>query len=333
MVKKLLIVALSVGSMASFANAQDGPRKKILFFTKSQGFQHSVITRSAADPDKLAHAEQIFADLGAKAGYDVVVSKDGNMFAPQSIGQFDVFAFYTTGDLTQDSDKFAMKKNADGKNVPDPEHLIHKEPGMPAGAKEAFLEAIKNGKGFIGFHCASDTFHSADYGKRQVVFTRSQNEKGEDAFDPYIAVLGGEFMTHGKQQDATLKTIDAKFPGASAFDGVKFVEEWYSLRNFAPDLHVILAQDCTGMDGPMYQREPYPETWSRMHGKGRVFYTSMGHREDVWTRSDFQTLIKGALDWTSGRVETDTTPNFKEATPGAEKGKAPVATSSPAAAK
>src|SRR5689334_10664886 len=112
--------------------AASGPRKKILFFTKSSGFQHSVITRPQDDPQKLAYAEQILTDLGNRNGFDVECSKDGTILTPDNIARFDVFAFYTTGDLTRDSDKYATKKDADGKDVPDPSRLLHKEPGMPA---------------------------------------------------------------------------------------------------------------------------------------------------------------------------------------------------------
>ena len=48
------------------------------------------------------------------------------------------------------------------------------------------------------------------------------------------------------------------------------------------------------MKGEDYQRPNFPATWARMHGKGRVFYTSMGHREDVWTNPIFQNLLAGA---------------------------------------
>jgi uncharacterized protein len=300
--------------------AQDsGPRKKVLFFTKSSGFQHSVITRPADDPTKLAYAEQILTDLGAKNGFDVTCSKDGTIFgSPEKIKEFDVIAFYTTEDLTKDSDKYAKKKGPDGKDVEDRDHLLWKEPGMPPGGKEAFLEAIKNGTGFIGFHSASDTFHSKPKIKGKPEMLRDVNEKGEDAFDPYIQMLGGEFIVHGKQQKSRLKAFDPKFPGAEAFNNESFVEEWYSLKNFAPDIHVILAQDTTGMEGPMYQRAMYPETWARMHGKGRVFFTSLGHREDVWQRPDFLALTVGALNWTSGKIDVDIPPNLKQATPEAD---------------
>ena len=47
----------------------------------------------------------------------------------------------------------------------------------------------------------------------------------------------------------------------------------------------------------------------------RVFYTSMGHREDVWTNPMYQGLLLGALGWATGRVDADLTPNIKEVTP------------------
>jgi type 1 glutamine amidotransferase len=296
-------------------NASAAERKKVLFFTKSQGFQYSAITRPKNDPTKLAFAEQLLTDLGAKHGFDVTCSKDGTIFSPENIAKFDVFAFYTTMDLTKDSDKYDTMKGPDGKNVPDPSKRLHREPAMPPGAKEAFLDAIKNGKGFIGFHSATDTFHTPNAKGNML---RDVNEQGLDVFDPYIQMIGGEFIRHGKQQKATLKAIDPNFPGAAAFDNASFVEEWYSLKNFAPDLHVILAEDNTGMVGDMYQRPPFPQTWARMHGKGRVFYTSMGHREDVWEKPEFQALVVGALKWSSRQIEADVTPNIKQATPGAD---------------
>jgi type 1 glutamine amidotransferase len=52
-----------------------------------------------------------------------------------------------------------------------------------------------------------------------------------------------------------------------------------------------------------------------MHHKGRVFYTSMGHREDVWKNATFQQLLAGALAWSLGQVQADIPANLKEAAP------------------
>jgi type 1 glutamine amidotransferase len=273
------------------------PRKRILFFAKSSGFQHTVIARDKDHPEKLAFAEQILTDLGARRGFDVTCSKDGGIFAPASRDSFDAFVFYTTRDLTT--------AGVDG------------QPPMSPADKAGLLDAIHNGKGFVGIHSASDTFLATTPVGKDLL--RNIDEHGQDNFDPYIKMLGGEFISHSKQQqETTLRCVDEKFPGAAAFKDARFVEEWYSLKNFAPDLHVILVQETAGMTGDQYVRKPYPETWARMHGKGRVFYTSLGHREDVWQKPAFQDLLIGALSWSTGRIDADMTPNIKQVTPEAD---------------
>ena len=128
-------------------------------------------------------------------------------------------------------------------------------------------------------------------------------------------MVGGEFIRHGAQQKSWMRVTDKKFPGAQDVADFNMHEEWYSLKNFAPDLHVILVQDTEGMKGLDYERPNFPATWARMHEKGRVFYTSMGHREDVWENKTFQQMLGGALDWVFGRVEADVTPNLKDVAP------------------
>jgi hypothetical protein len=69
------------------------------------------------------------------------------------------------------------------------------------------------------------------------------------------------------------------------------------------------------MQGAPYQRPDFPATWARRHGKGRVFYTSLGHREDIWTNPFFQTIALGGLRWATGLVDYDVKPNIGEVTP------------------
>jgi hypothetical protein len=113
-----------------------------------------------------------------------------------------------------------------------------------------------------------------------------------------------------------MTVADPSFPGAASL-GPSFAkhEEWYSLKNFADDLHVILVNETKEMQGRHYRRPPYPATWIRNHGQGRVFYTSMGHREDVWTSPEFQSLVIGGITWAVRDAEADTTPNIQTVTP------------------
>jgi len=58
------------------------------------------------------------------------------------------------------------------------------------------------------------------------------------------------------------------------------------------------------MTGNMYQRPAYPATWVRPYGKGKVFYTNMGHREDVWTNSVFQAVLTAGINWTLAKKDS-----------------------------
>ncbi len=272
--------ALLSAGHATRAFAASAAPKKVLFFTKSSGFPHSVVTRQDGQP---AHAERILTELGQTHGFEVVASKDGRLFDPDKIGQWDAFVFETTGDLTTEG--------------------TDKQPPMSSEGERAFYEAIRGGKGFVGIHCATDTFG---------------HHRNQGPEDPYIQLIGGEFVGHGKQQEARIRVVDPAFPGASSFgrDAFMLNDEWYAQKNLASDLHVIFAQVTEEMDGTDYDRPDYPETWARMHGEGRVFYTSMGHREDVWENPKFQGLLIGALSWVTGQADADVEPNVSGVTPG-----------------
>ena len=134
--------------------------------------------------------------------------------------------------------------------------------------------------------------------------------------DPFIHMLGGGFVSHGPQQAATMRITSPGFPGMKGLgESFKLREEWYAMKNFAKDLHVILVQETKGMKGGCYQRPPFPSTWARMQGKGRVFYTAMAHREDVWAGQPFQQVLLGGLAWTLGNANADVTPNIEKVTP------------------
>ena len=55
-----------------------------------------------------------------------------------------------------------------------------------------------------------------------------------------------------------------------------------------------------------------------MHDKGRVYYTSMGHREDVWTNETFQKVLLGGIAWALGNVDVDIPANISKVTPEAD---------------
>ena len=249
---------------------------RILFFTKSARFEHSVIAQKNGAP---SFAEKILTDMGAKGNFTITTTKDGGAMTPENLAKYDLLMFFTSGDLTQEKQK-------------------DNSPPMTPEGKAAFIAAVKNGLPFVCVHNGLKTFD------------------GSKTIDPYVEMLGGEGIGHGKIQMGKNICVDTKFPGFEGLaDGISINEEWYSNKNFAPDIHVLLVQDPAGMKDGVYQRPPYPASWARIFGKGRVFVTSMGHLEETWSSPVFQTLLNGGIQWALGRVEADIRPNLETAAP------------------
>jgi type 1 glutamine amidotransferase len=257
--------------------------KRVMMFTKSSGYEHSVIHREGG---KLGLAEQIVTDLGAQHGFEVLATKDGRVFSSDDLPHFDAFYFHTTGDLTTEG--------------------TDKNPPMTPEGKQRFLALIHDGKGFCGTHCAADTFDTSG----------DRFDPKPQPLDPYLQMLGAEFLAHDAQQKARLIVADKSFPGIQPLgDGMDVMEEWYPFRDFQPDLHVLTILETSGMQGPHYQRPAYPNSWARMHGEGRVFYTGLGHREDVWGAAWFQSFLVGGISWALRDVDADVTPNLLRVAP------------------
>ena len=284
------ILVLVITFFLAAVSVSAGP-KKILFFTKSSGWEHSVISWKDGRP---SFAEKILLEFGKSNNWEFTFSKDGSKFSPDYLAQFDAVSFYTSGNLCSEG--------------------TDKQPPMTPAGKQALLECVRSGKGFIGIHSATDTFHTAN-----------ESQKGPDRYlnhgtnaDPYVCFIGGEFIIHGAQQVATNRVVDPTFPGLESIgDSFAFIEEWYSLKDFAPDDHCLTVIDAPHMNGSMYERPTYPNTWARMEGKGRVWYTALGHREDVWTNPTFQQMLVGGIKWALGEVSADVTPNIQTVAPGA----------------
>ncbi len=176
---------------------------------------------------------------------------------------------------------------------------------LPVPDKDAFLAWIKSGKAFIGMHAATDTFHG---------------------YPPFVEMIGGEFKTHGPQVEVDIINQDQQCPACRHLAGRWPVfDEIYQFKNFDRNkVHGLLTLDKHPND-----KTPgdYPIAWIKEYGKGRVFYTALGHREDVWdaTWKDgkgerknspevakaYQQHILGGIKWTLGLEQGDLTPQTK----------------------
>lgn len=160
---------------------------------------------------------------------------------------------------------------------------------LPLADREAFLNWIKAGNAFIGIHAAADTFHK---------------------YPPFIEMIGGEFKTHGPQVEVECLVEDAAHPATKHLGkSQKVFDEIYEYKNYNRErVHMLLALDKH--PNPKMNKEPgyFPLAWCHMYGKGRVFYTALGHREDVIEAEWYKRHVDGGIQWALGQAEGSAKP-------------------------
>jgi type 1 glutamine amidotransferase len=271
--------------LGTFLNAQEIKPAKVLHFTRSQTFEHG--------PAKLQNDGTTISGRGLKAYFadrkiELVETQDGGVF-DGDIGQYDAFIFYSSGNLLDANGS----KNDKAK------------PMTEAGLRKLFA-AVQAGKGFVGIHSATDTWC---------------NIKDDAGVDIYTKFVGARFTGHDAQQFATLTIVE---PTAFPFlkeSGKRITtwDEWYAMNQFNKDLHVLLIQETAGMVGGHYGRPPFPATWIRKEGQGKVAYSSFGHDDWYFRNTENVRRIGELVEWSIGRFEADAAPNIEKATPDFEK--------------
>jgi type 1 glutamine amidotransferase len=149
--------------------------------------------------------------------------------------------------------------------------------------KAALLTFVRSGRGFLGVHSATDTFYMwPEYGK----------------------LVGGYFNEHPWHQKVTIDVADPMSP-LVGFLAPSFTvdDEIYQIRDFdAQTSRILLRLDpaSVDLDAPNVHRQDYgwPLAWTRSFGRGRVFYTALGHEEGVWRDPRYQQMLTNAILWT-----------------------------------
>lgn len=170
-----------------------------------------------------------------------------------------------------------------------------------ASQQIAFMDFISNGGGLAGFHAASDNF-----------------SRHPDC----LALVGGVFNGHpwGAGGTWAFKLDDPDHVLNKAFEGKGF---WHQdeIYQYKPDsfqgednLRILVSLDMSKemvsgriTDGP---RE-VPVSWIRTAGKGRVFYTNLGHRSETFHNPMILRHMLDGIQYSLGDLEADAVPTAK----------------------
>jgi type 1 glutamine amidotransferase len=247
MIRSLLLPGLLAGIITMVAGAQAAP-KHVLVVTVTEGFRHSSIPT----------AEKVLGELAAADGGFTVEYARVEPTAPEFKG----------ADGKPDKAKVDAAIRAVLAEKMSPAALSHYDAvifanttgDLPLPDKQAFLDWIKSGKGFVGMHAATDTFAN---------------------FKPYLEMVGAHFKQHGPQVEVEPINQDPQCPACQHLPAKwKLFDEIYQFEGFDR----AKVQGLLTLDQHPNAKTPgdYPISWHKQYGEGRVFYTSLGHREDIW---------------------------------------------------
>ena len=135
--------------------------------------------------------------------------------------------------------------------------------------EKALLRFVKNGGGFIPIHSASYCFRNSS---------------------KYVKLVGAQFSSH----DTATFNLEYVDPDHPILMGLKPFETWdetYVHTRHSPKTVLMSRVENE-------HAEPY--TWIKEFGKGRVFYTALGHDLRTWSHPEFHNLILNGILWAIG---------------------------------
>jgi type 1 glutamine amidotransferase len=221
------------------------------------------------------------AKVGKIDGKEVPVDADGKPIPNAKLGK--------TAGRTAIVDAKGQELRDAKKIVPDPK--------SEEARKQALADFVSSGKGLAGVHSATDTYHG---------------------WKAYNQMIGGAFAGHPWHTKVPVKNLDPKHPVNAAFDGKDFeiTDEIYQFRAdtaLPTERRFLLSLDTSKMDVSKGNRKDglYPVSWIGTFGKGRTFYCSLGHRDEIfWNPTVLKHYLAG-IQYVLGDLEADATPTSK----------------------
>ena len=232
-----------------------------------------------AQHDSTSHALSVIERLGYESGaYDTYIRTDSNSVSDKPL--------MTTGGPASGGPSLA--------NVDAVFFLGHRDvPLDEAQRKDLAAFVHDKGKGFVGAHVALTAFESwPDFGD----------------------LLGARYDDHPwNTASGTIINEDPSFPATRHLPPMfPFVDEFYQPKAFARDsMRVLLRLDVSKMPANPNMRRTdgdFPLAWAKTYGKGRVFYSSLGHASETWDNRDVAQMYFEAIKWATGLTEADATP-------------------------
>ena len=270
------------------ANEPAKQPRSILIYNYSPAHWHDVAIVWASTAIEL---------MGKNTGaFTTTVSHDPSIFSKESLSKFDAIVL----------------NNTQGNYFGDPDYIEIR--------KQALVDFVHEGKGVIGIHGAS-VFDNFD------VPPKTAAEKG------LRNLIGGSFQVHPweaepvsiriEDVDHVLSKSLTKIPGVtsdlntnlpsktSSTFPLPYAEEIYQFIEpySRKDLRVLISLNMLNTaDKGQRKDKDYALAWIKDYGKGKVFYSSLGHNSNFFRNENMLEFLLDGIQFAIGDLQADTTP-------------------------
>ncbi len=141
--------------------------------------------------------------------------------------------------------------------------------------KRGVMNHVASGKGFVTFHSGADSFRG----------------------DPdWRAFVGGYFVTHPHYRQYQVSVTGNKSPITEGIGEFMITDEQYVVE-YNPKVNVLA--------NGLWKGQTMPVLWAQEWGKGRVFYSALGHDPNACEQEMFQKTALRGMYWAAGREVKD----------------------------
>jgi type 1 glutamine amidotransferase len=254
--------------------------------TAKQAKSRNVLVYNAKDiyyhADAIRWASRAIVLTGEKTGaYKTTETSDPGIFTKEKLAQFDAIVLNNSH-----GNVYGNQEQADAR-------------------KQAIIEFVTEGKGLIALH-ATAAFDNSN--------PPTETEK------TFRTMIGGELLEHPWNYDEyspiTIRIEDKKHPVIAAFGKkqdwlLPFRDELFQFTNSfsREDVRVLfsLNMELTPDKGSNPNKD-YPLAWIKNQGKGRVFYSALGHSGDTYQDPTMLSFLLSGIQFAVGDLKADVTP-------------------------
>ncbi len=244
--------------MATAAHGQNPAPKRILYFTKWASYFHEILPYSV---------ERMQAWAQKDKGFVVDASDDCSLITPENLAKYDCLVFYTNRELP----------------IAEPN-------------RQAILDFVKNGKGFVAVHSGTGTFFE---------------------WLPYQEMINAIFDGHPWTQKVRVTVERSDHPIMQGLPkSFEVYDEIYQHTNWSRSVTSVLASlDVASVDlnakGVKRADKDFGIAWAHRYGKGRVYVNVLGHTKDVWDDANFERMMVQGIHWALGEFPLDLPENAR----------------------